>query len=96
MESRQRSLEYLTSLLQDQKENGEDAHHGHDRIVVVDDLMYYRSMRKEIYKIGSHYQAHVVIIYVQTSLEIALRRNRNRPEATRVPDEVTAAFILLL
>jgi tRNA uridine 5-carbamoylmethylation protein Kti12 len=86
MESRIRSLEYLTSILQDHNSG----------IMIVDDLMYYRSMRKEIYRIGTKYQAHLVVIHIDTPLEIALRRNRDRHEASRIPDEVRSFFRILL
>jgi tRNA uridine 5-carbamoylmethylation protein Kti12 len=77
-ESRRRSLVYLTEIL---RQSG-------DQIVIIDDIMFYRSMRKEVYRIGREYHSSFVIIHVQTSLENALQRNEERPATAKIPQEV--------
>ena len=51
--------------------------------------MYYRSMRKEIYKIGREYSTRFMIIYVLTSLQNCLERNLNRPKEIQISEEVS-------
>jgi tRNA uridine 5-carbamoylmethylation protein Kti12 len=57
-------------------------------IIIIDDIMFYRSMRKDIYKLARCHSYGFVIVYLQVSLEIALHRNNCRPESSKVPNEV--------
>lgn len=71
-------MEYLREKLNDNVYN----------IIIVDDIMYYRSMRKDIYKIGYEYRVPMVIVHVNCPLDLALKRNQSRLGQARIPDEV--------
>ena len=48
------------------------------RLIVVDDNMYYRSMRKEVYKIARDCKCLFTQVFFEISVEAALERNRMR------------------
>jgi tRNA uridine 5-carbamoylmethylation protein Kti12 len=56
--------------------------------IIVDDLNYLRSMRREIYALGRDNYWSTVILWVNTPVEIALERNKTRSHQ-QVIDEVT-------
>ena len=58
------------------------------KVVVVDDNMYYGSMRQQMRRIAERYQAGFVQVYVAISLEAALEANARRPVSEQVPGEV--------
>ena len=57
-------------------------------LIIVDDLMYLHSMRRQIYVIGRKVGAVTVVLCVKTPLEMAIQRNILRPPSARV-DEAT-------
>ena len=59
-------------------------------IVIVDDIMYYRSMRREVYTIAREQSYGFVTLYVSVPVEVALQRNAAR-ESARVPEQVRLA-----
>ncbi|GAB0092930.1 hypothetical protein DMENIID0001_079820 [Sergentomyia squamirostris] len=57
-----------------------------DRIVlIVDDNMNYRSMRKEVYNMAKRFQIGYFQVFFKISLELAQERNHYRPDP--LPDE---------
>lgn len=57
------------------------------RIILVDDIMYLRSMRKQVFQLCRRHAAPLVTVYVRTSLDVALERNRNRQAGAFVHEE---------
>lgn len=51
-------------------------------LVILDDNMYYTSMRREVYKIAAGHEVGYGCIYVDVPLEVALRRNQARARVT--------------
>jgi tRNA uridine 5-carbamoylmethylation protein Kti12 len=47
-------------------------------------------MRKEVYRIGRQCNSTFVIVHVETPLDVAIKRNEQRPETTKIPQEVLA------
>jgi tRNA uridine 5-carbamoylmethylation protein Kti12 len=58
-------------------------------VVIVDDIMFYRSMRRDVYRIAREHSCGYVSIFINISLEIALKRNASRELPSRVAEEVT-------
>lgn len=58
------------------------------RLLIVDDIMFYSSMRRKVYQLARKYGASYSVIHVEVPLAVAMDRNSIRPEATRVKDEV--------
>ncbi|BFZ01595.1 hypothetical protein BsWGS_04634 [Bradybaena similaris] len=61
---------------------------GNQVVLMVDDNMYFRSMRYEYYKLAKKYRTGYCQIYLQCPCEKALERNKNRKGIHQVPDEV--------
>lgn len=59
-----------------------------DRVLIVDDIMFYSSMRREIYKLSRSCGAGYAVIHLDVCESVAQRRNAMRSEETRVKDEV--------
>jgi tRNA uridine 5-carbamoylmethylation protein Kti12 len=57
-------------------------------VFIVDDIMYFRSMRKEIYKLARDHSAAYITIKIRVSLETALLRNQLRQNEAILPEEV--------
>ncbi|CAG5133203.1 unnamed protein product [Candidula unifasciata] len=57
-------------------------------VLIVDDNMYFRSMRYEYYKLARKYGTGFCQIYLQCSCEKAAERNKNRQGINQVSDEV--------
>ncbi|CAL8472275.1 g11817 [Coccomyxa elongata] len=57
-------------------------------LLLLDDNMYYRSMRLECAQLARQLQAAFIIIYMPCTLEDAAARNAQRAEADQVPQEV--------
>jgi tRNA uridine 5-carbamoylmethylation protein Kti12 len=53
-------------------------------LVVVDDLMYLRSMRREVYVLCRDRGAPLLVVWLKTDLEIALERNSHRMGRQRI------------
>lgn len=56
--------------------------------IIVDDNMYYRSMRYEYYQLAKLYSFSFCQIFVQCSVSDALNRNSSREQSTAVPEEI--------
>jgi tRNA uridine 5-carbamoylmethylation protein Kti12 len=56
------------------------------RLIVVDDNMYYRSMRQECYRLARQLGTAYVQVHLQVPLELALQRNRDRQPDMQVPE----------
>jgi tRNA uridine 5-carbamoylmethylation protein Kti12 len=59
-------------------------------IIIVDDIMYLRSMRRQVYVLARESGIPVLVVWVRTELDVALERNAQRTGKGRVPDEVIA------
>lgn len=64
-----------------------------ERVVIVDDNMFYRSMRRVIFRMCRENRCAFVTIHVRVSAEVAAGRNRAREGCERVPE---AAFQRML
>lgn len=62
--------------------------------IILDDLFYLRSMRREIYKICRDFRVQLAIIHVDTPLSTAIEHNQLRSLVKQVPVEVNQEFIL--
>ena len=56
--------------------------------IVLDDNMYYRSMRYEVYSAARRQRCSYVVCHLDADLPAALERNRSRLRGARIPDEV--------
>jgi predicted kinase len=56
--------------------------------VVIDDNNYYKSMRKEIYRMARDAGAGYVQVLIDPPLELCLQRNGEREDPARVPEEI--------
>lgn len=59
----------------------------YDRIVLVDDIFYLRSMRRPFERIAKRFGLHFGIIYVNVSLDTAIKQNEQRRGASKIPKE---------
>lgn len=59
-----------------------------DRLVIVDDNMYYRSMRHECLQLARKHQAAYIQLYITCPVDTALQRNASRSQGVRVPEAV--------
>lgn len=57
------------------------------RIIIIDDIMYLKSMRREIYVLARNNNIPLLTIWLNTSVDIAQARNNLRNETSRVSDE---------
>lgn len=57
-------------------------------IIVIDDNMYYRSMRRCYFNLAKQFTTGFCQIYVECRLEIALRRNKTRNAANFISETV--------
>ena len=57
-------------------------------IIVVDDIMFYYSMRRKVYQLARLHRASYAVLHVDLPIEEARRRNASRPDVSRVKDEV--------
>ena len=78
---RSESLLRIAGVLQAHS-GGEAAH-----ALLVDDIMYLHSMRRELYALCRDRGCAVVFIHAQVGLEVALARNADRPAGKRVEEE---------
>ncbi|XP_064629904.1 L-seryl-tRNA(Sec) kinase-like [Lineus longissimus] len=66
--------------------DGEDPDNENKYLILIDDNMYYRSMRYEYYQMAKKYKCGFAQLCLQCSIETTLRRNIQR--TMRVPDDV--------
>ena len=74
--SRNRGISALQRAL---KSNNSNA-----KLIIVDDTMHLRSMRREVYVTAREEGHSIICIHVSINIELALSRNDQRPESTRV------------
>ena len=59
-----------------------------DTVILVDDIMYLHTMRREMYVLARDYGAHhILIVHVTADIEVALARNALRDVSTKVEEE---------
>uniref|UniRef100_A0A7S3DG17 Uncharacterized protein n=1 Tax=Palpitomonas bilix TaxID=652834 RepID=A0A7S3DG17_9EUKA len=63
-----------------------NANHAQDLVLIVDDNMHYRSMRREYYRLARDYGCPFLLIYVHSDPEVAWERNSARVEG-RIPSD---------
>jgi tRNA uridine 5-carbamoylmethylation protein Kti12 len=63
------------------------------KIIIVDDIMYLRSMRRQIYCIARDHTCKLLTIFIDTVPNIARSRNSRRTEKDRVDDEAMEKII---
>jgi tRNA uridine 5-carbamoylmethylation protein Kti12 len=56
-------------------------------LVLVDDIMYLRSMRKQVYLIFKQLHIKILTVYVTVSLSLAIERNNHRDSSNVVNTE---------
>ena len=57
-----------------------------NKLILVDDIMHLKSMRKQVFQLCRLHRAPLLTVYVSTPLEIALQRNRARIAETAVSE----------
>ena len=57
-------------------------------IVLIDDNMYYRSMRHAYYRMSWSLRCCYLVVYLQVEFDVALQRNAKRTTSNRQSDEV--------
>jgi tRNA uridine 5-carbamoylmethylation protein Kti12 len=82
--SRQTGLDLVNKLIHETK-TAEDKR---GSVIIVDDIMYLHSMRREVYVTARNAGAdHFLLVHADTTLDVALARNAARDESTRVDDD---------
>lgn len=56
--------------------------------VIVDDNLYYRSMRREVWCLARDSGAKILFAFLDTPLATCLERNASRSGSARIPDDV--------
>jgi predicted kinase len=56
--------------------------------VIVDDNLYYRSMRREVWCLARDHGAKILFAFLDTPLATCLERNASRSGSARIPDDV--------
>lgn len=77
-QARTLALAEAENVLVTEREKLEAGGPSHRVLVILDDNMYYTSMRREAYKIAARHEVGYGCIYVDVPLEVALRRNQAR------------------
>ena len=57
-------------------------------IVIVDDVMFFRSMRRKVYQLARDRRFAYLPLFVDIPLAVARNRNATRPAATKVKEQV--------
>lgn len=57
-------------------------------LIIIDDIMYLKSMRREIYVLLRDLSISLLTIHIKTSIEHCLERNNNREGIQRIPEEI--------
>jgi tRNA uridine 5-carbamoylmethylation protein Kti12 len=71
------------------KQEPSNDHCDHPKAVlaIVDDIMYLRSMRREVYVIAREHRCHHLVVYVDTDLDVCRERNSSRNEVTKINEQ---------
>ena len=56
-------------------------------LILVDDIMYLRSMRREVYVIARDCNIPIIVVWVNTPLEVALQRNSQRSGKQHIEEQ---------
>lgn len=83
-EGRTKALQKISELIQVHNSSSKNVQ---DTVIIVDDTMYYRSMRKKVVQIGKGFKACVIGVICKCSIAECLERNAKREEA-KVSNEV--------
>ena len=59
-----------------------------DFVLIIDDNLYYKSMRYECFQTSKQFGLGFAIIMINCDLELGLSRNRLRPDDRRLPEDV--------
>lgn len=78
-------MKYLQTLLKSSKEANDVI--PCYTVIIIDDLMYLHSMRREIYVITRDENIPLLTIRVRTSLDFAILRNSLRPMSIKISNE---------
>lgn len=82
--SRQTGLDLVKKHIRDAKISDDKR----GSVIVVDDIMYLHSMRREVYVAARDAGAdHLLLVHAETTLDLALTRNATRSESTRVEED---------
>jgi tRNA uridine 5-carbamoylmethylation protein Kti12 len=63
-------------------------------MVIMDDLMYLHSMRRDVYKLTRDHRIPQIVVHVETDLETALARNAARSVSEHIPADVVTRLCL--
>jgi len=88
--SRRRALDELERVLSSCSSSSSPAA---STVVLVDDIMYLSSMRREVYVLARKHLVPLVVVWVQTDLTTALARNSLRPAAQKVEDATISKIL---
>jgi tRNA uridine 5-carbamoylmethylation protein Kti12 len=58
------------------------------RVIIVDDVMEYGSMRREVYTRARNAMAHYIVVWVRCDLIVALQRDAAREGAAHIGESV--------
>lgn len=78
---RQHAFTMAEQTIKDIRQDDEKIH-----VLVIDDNMYFKSMRYEYYKLARNYQISFFVVHFNVELSVALHRNANRENS--VPEHV--------
>ena len=59
-----------------------------EKLVIVDDNMHLRSMRRQLYLLARKHRTAFITLYVETPLSVALESNNSREKKNKVPMHV--------
>jgi tRNA uridine 5-carbamoylmethylation protein Kti12 len=68
---RKKGLDELKCILSNNINNNND-------IIIIDDIMYLHSMRREVYVLARDFSSKLLVVWVKLDFNIALERNNNR------------------
>lgn len=60
---------------------------GFPGLILVDDIMYLRSMRREVYVVAREKNIPIIVVWINTPLEVALQRNSQRVGMQHIDEE---------
>ena len=83
--ARARALEQAEGIL---REEAPESAASRRLVLVLDDNMYYASMRREAYQLAARHGVGYGCVHVATSVEVALAQNKARPPGQAVSEDV--------
>ena len=94
-ESRDRALAALKELLaanvcsstSSSSSSSSPTHRQKRHLIIVDDIMYLTSMRREVYSIARQLLIPTVVVWISVELQLAIDRNGQRVAAAKVSEE---------